>query len=422
MIMQFRAQYCLAAAAASKLISHLGLTSSPRAFLLGHRSCDSAPKYVAKQLHSCPRLRRPQEASSSHAHHLMTYALSAYDHTPIVKVETSLPSTVEYGLHCSRKRVYSMVIPVSPSSHGAISTTYANHCPSSTCATILPSQHPHTSATSHPCITTLPPPSLVGRTLPSNEKHAPLLLHGTNTSFNWRRNLLQSISLPNWLQGPNNFEESAVRYDILVEKLSDEFIASHSAPSHREAKSNAGGSSILSETLSIKYLVKKFQAKDVAEEMDVQYSMETSKKIDYICTLYGKRVGVSVTRAMSFPNPIDFSPKMAQNLLLKKLSGIVVARQGVSPHHSFSESILHVWCETQEIASIMQTQYNIVSKEIHVGQAILLMLTVADTLQARSIFYELIPRANNDIGKKDLEAFSKNLTSKKREKTQNHIL
>jgi hypothetical protein len=88
-------------------------------------------------------------------------------------------------------------------------------------------------------------------------------------------------------------------------------------------ESNAGGTSTISESLSVEYFARRFQAKDVVTEMEVEYCSMNWKKVDYICTLYGRRVGVSVTRAMSYPDPDAFSPQAAYRLLHKKLFGLV---------------------------------------------------------------------------------------------------
>lgn len=157
-------------------------------------------------------------------------------------------------------------------------------------------------------------------------------------------------------------------------------------------ESNAGGTSTISESLSVEYFVRRFQAKDIVTEMEVEYRSFNWKKVDYICTLYGQRVGVSVTRAMSFPDPKDFSAQMGYRLLYKKLFGLVVARHGVSKRHSFSQCILHVWCETQETASIMQREYDGVSQELDIADDVVMVLTVADGCHARPIFYESLLR------------------------------
>lgn len=155
-------------------------------------------------------------------------------------------------------------------------------------------------------------------------------------------------------------------------------------------ESNAGGTSTISESLSVEYFVRRFQAKDIVTEMEVEYCALNWKKVDYICTLYGQRVGVSVTRAMSFPHPAEFSSQMAYRLLYKKLFGLVVARHGVSKRHNFSQCILHVWCETQHTALIMQQEYEGVAKELDITDDVIMVLTVADGWHARPIFYESI--------------------------------
>ncbi|XP_024364790.1 uncharacterized protein [Physcomitrium patens] len=151
---------------------------------------------------------------------------------------------------------------------------------------------------------------------------------------------------------------------------------------------NAGGSSTISESLSVEYFARRFRAQDIVSEMEVEYWSSNWKKVDYICTLYGQRVGVSVSRAMAFPDPKAFSPEMAHRLLHKKLYGLVVARDGVTKRHSFSKSILHVWCETQRTAEIMRTVSTDVRKDLNISDSIIMVLTVADDLYSRPIFYE----------------------------------
>ncbi|XP_057823422.1 uncharacterized protein LOC131035699 [Cryptomeria japonica] len=153
-------------------------------------------------------------------------------------------------------------------------------------------------------------------------------------------------------------------------------------------ESNAGGTSTISEALSVEYFVRRFQAKEIVTEMEVEYSHLNWKKVDYICTLNGQRVGVSVTRAMSYPDPDHFSPDMANRLLHKKLFGLVVARDGVADRHCFSQCILHVWCETERTAKLLQAEYADVSQELEVTDDVIMVLTVADGLHAKPIFYE----------------------------------
>ncbi|CAK9881454.1 unnamed protein product [Sphagnum jensenii] len=151
---------------------------------------------------------------------------------------------------------------------------------------------------------------------------------------------------------------------------------------------NAGGTSTISESLSVEYFVRRFEAKDVVTEMEVEYCSRNWKKVDYICTLYGQRVGVSVTRAMFYPNPKGFSFDIAYRLLHKKLFGLIMARQGVKERHSFLQCILHVWCETIQIATIVEAAYIEVSRDLDITDDVIPVLTVAEGLHARPIFYE----------------------------------
>eukprot|EP00249_Psilotum_nudum_P018375 c26774_g1_i2 orf=324-2075(-) len=160
------------------------------------------------------------------------------------------------------------------------------------------------------------------------------------------------------------------------------------------SESNAGGTSTISESLSVEYFVRRFQARDVVTEMEVEYCAMNWKKVDYICTLYGQRVGVSVTRAMSFPDPTGFSSQMAYRLLYKKLFGLVVARHGVTKRHSFSQCILHVWCETQQTAKILEQEYDGVSQELDITDDVIMVLTIAQGSHARPIFYEFLLKQN----------------------------
>jgi hypothetical protein len=70
------------------------------------------------------------------------------------------------------------------------------------------------------------------------------------------------------------------------------------------------------------------------------------------------------------------------------LSWQVVARHGVIKQHSFLQSILHVWCETQRTANIMEAEYRGVLEELDISDDVIMVLTVAEGHHARPIFYE----------------------------------
>ncbi|CAI5976540.1 unnamed protein product [Closterium sp. NIES-65] len=154
------------------------------------------------------------------------------------------------------------------------------------------------------------------------------------------------------------------------------------------ASPNAGGASVISESLSVEYFVRHFGATDIISEMEIKYCDSNWKKVDYICSLFGQRFGVSVTRAMMYPDPALFDSHRARALLRKKLHGLVVAWSGISPMHCFSRAILHVWCETSHIANLLQDAFPEVSSSLDMQEDVLMVLTVAEGHQGWPIFYE----------------------------------
>ena len=97
-------------------------------------------------------------------------------------------------------------------------------------------------------------------------------------------------------------------------------------------------------------------------EMEVEYWINF-KMVDFVCSTPcspegSQRVGVSVTRAMRYPDPDLFNLQSARELLQKKLYGLVVARNAVTKKHRFFVSYLHVWCQTRKIAEFMREAYS----------------------------------------------------------------
>lgn len=120
---------------------------------------------------------------------------------------------------------------------------------------------------------------------------------------------------------------------------------------------NAGGNSDISEMMSIEYYIRSCKATNFLFETEIQYYVNY-KMVDYICDVDGRRVGVSVTRAMGYPRPEDFTYARALRLLHKKLYGLIVARNAVCKKQSFKKSILHVWSQNLRIAKLIKKAYS----------------------------------------------------------------
>lgn len=120
---------------------------------------------------------------------------------------------------------------------------------------------------------------------------------------------------------------------------------------------NAGGSSEISEALSMQYMHDRFGANEFIPEKEVDYWIEY-KMCDYIMVVNGVNVGVSVTRAVSYPFTNEFSYVQAASLLNKKLNGLIIARNAVNERHQFFMSILHIWCHTALAAQNLRKAYD----------------------------------------------------------------
>lgn len=146
------------------------------------------------------------------------------------------------------------------------------------------------------------------------------------------------------------------------------------------SKENAGGKSEFSEAHSIDYFITRFGMTDIIYEMDIRYWIDY-KMIDYIGTISGQRIGISVTRGMCHKDPNLFTYGDALDLLNKKLYGLIVSRNGVVSEHNFYKSILHIWCQNEKIAYILSEAYNSFDMNdfgLNIKGAILLLLTVCE--------------------------------------------
>lgn len=159
---------------------------------------------------------------------------------------------------------------------------------------------------------------------------------------------------------------------------------------------NAGGKSEVSEALSINYFEKLIDAKDIILEMEVEYWIDYSM-VDYICSVGENRIGVSVTRAMGHSkqpgikkiilNEAMFSDEDAENLLKRKLYGLIVSRNSVMEKHSFFRSVLHVWCQSQRIADLLRSKfesYDLNDFGLDIKGSVILLLTVCNN---ENIYY-----------------------------------
>lgn len=131
---------------------------------------------------------------------------------------------------------------------------------------------------------------------------------------------------------------------------------------------NAGGSSEISEALSLIFLKEVIRASLVKTEMEINYFPFGSKKTDFIIESNNCKFGVSVSRAMSY-NPrnniptikrfaANYTSEHANYLLTKKLTGVIFSSRNVSKRDRWDKQILHIWVPTIRVARILRTEYH----------------------------------------------------------------
>jgi len=138
---------------------------------------------------------------------------------------------------------------------------------------------------------------------------------------------------------------------------------------------NAGGNSVWSEVLSFEVLSILFGAKLLLTEMEISYFPMGGKITDYSVTIYGKPIGVSVTRALKFRG--EFTETDAYWLLNKKLYGINESSRLVVDEHKWSKQMLHIWAENQLVADVLSATWKKLDASLTTNT--LVLITVSDS-------------------------------------------
>lgn len=157
---------------------------------------------------------------------------------------------------------------------------------------------------------------------------------------------------------------------------------------------NAGGSSELSECVSMQILYEQFKARGVTTEMEIKYWCDHWKRCDYVTRLGDNKhkTAVSVTRVAMRKNKlgqplVQFNRVMAVQLFAKKLRGLVVARTGiVSDDDGFDESILHILCRHEREVEILRQVYWVLNIKLRVDIRVLVSLIKGDDSHVKTMF------------------------------------
>jgi hypothetical protein len=122
---------------------------------------------------------------------------------------------------------------------------------------------------------------------------------------------------------------------------------------------NLGGSSIYSEIFAYEVLYRCDQAVLLKTEGEIVYATE-GKKTDLLVAIDGEKLGVSVVRAVSFPEGTDYPVAQAFTILNSKLADILESSQNVAPEDAWDKQMLSVIAQTPEHAAALVQAYAMV--------------------------------------------------------------
>jgi hypothetical protein len=131
-----------------------------------------------------------------------------------------------------------------------------------------------------------------------------------------------------------------------------------------------------------------FNAHLLRTEMEIEY-LPGSKITDYSINLFGKSIGISVTRAMKYRG--TFTEADGLRLLNKKLFGVIESSRCVIEEHGWERQILHIFAEKDYIADILRDCLNQIDPEL-ISNTIVIVTVCKN---APWLFYNNLPNGCN---------------------------
>lgn len=138
---------------------------------------------------------------------------------------------------------------------------------------------------------------------------------------------------------------------------------------------NLGGSSLHSEVFAYEMLYRCELAELLKTEGEVEYEDAGGKKTDLIVDIDSYSIGVSVTRAVSFPPEDPYPVGQAQALLEDKLADVLLSSANVKPVDAWTKQILLIMAYSDEHAASLETAYGQVDPAITADTLVLVTVT-----------------------------------------------
>ncbi len=141
---------------------------------------------------------------------------------------------------------------------------------------------------------------------------------------------------------------------------------------------NLGGSSLHSEIFAYEMLYRCELAELLKTEGEVSYQDTGGKKTDLVVDLDGLSIGVSVTRAVSFPPETPYPVTQAETLLSDKLSDILLSSQNVSESDAWTKQILLIMAYGDAHADALEQAYGQLDASTKADTIVIVTVTHGD--------------------------------------------
>jgi hypothetical protein len=176
---------------------------------------------------------------------------------------------------------------------------------------------------------------------------------------------------PRWFGGEFTFDN---RYDDPAERglLTP-------GGQHIVSVDNAGGSSVFSEVFAYEWLARCELATLLKTETEIVYDV-VGKKADLLVEIDGQKVGVSVTRAVTFPFGQPYTLAAATSLFDRKLDDIQLAATQVSAADRWSRSMVAALAYDPQHAQVAMQAWNMLDAATRGDVILVVAVTHGDDL------------------------------------------
>lgn len=141
---------------------------------------------------------------------------------------------------------------------------------------------------------------------------------------------------------------------------------------------NLNDGSLLSEAMAYEVLYRCELAALLLTEAEISYDDPNGKKTDLLVEIEGANVGVSVTRAFTFPLETPFTEQQAADLLSDKLSDIPLSAANATAANAWDRSVLSIIAYDEQATQSLLAAYHQLDSSVTLDTILFITSTDGD--------------------------------------------